>query len=200
MLHRLLFETDFLLFAFWGLVIFGTVKYLKHRKYHKDDVRFFRIYHGVHDLEQIVSQLEQLEEIQTSIELAKFHHLKGVTIQLPDSLGHDHNHTLLINGHDRNTKALMNVVIEERERLRDTLLKKIKELDKHGTTQLRPDLAMKEVVECSTMRVRGAHFSPLPTTSPTAFENESDCNAVNKTNDFDFHFMGESDTEGADEE
>lgn len=94
----------------------------------------------------------------------------------------------------------MNVVIEERERLRDTLLKKIKELDKHGTTQLRPDLAMKEVVECSTMRVRGQHFAPLPTTSPTAFENESDCNAVNKTNDFDFHFAGESDTEGADEE
>ncbi|MCR5112251.1 MAG: hypothetical protein K6B38_15315 [Ruminococcus sp.] len=197
MLHRLIFETDFLLFAFWGLVIFGTVKYLKHRKYHKDDVRFFRIYHGVHDLEQIVSQLEQLEEIQTSIELAKFHHLKGVTIQLPDSLGHDHNHTLLINGHDRNTKALMNVVIEERERLRDTLLKKIKELDKHGTTQLRPDLAMKEVVECSTMRVRGHHFAPLPHDVPAISE---DCNAVNKTNDFDFHFMGESDEEeGADE-
>jgi DNA polymerase II large subunit len=160
-------------------------------------VRFFRIYHGVHDLEQIVSQLEQLEEIQTSIELAKFHHLKGVTIQLPDSLGHDHNHTLLINGHDRNTKALMNVVIEERERLRDTLLKKIKELDKHGTTQLRPDLAMKEVVECSTMRVRGQHFAPLPHDVPAISE---DCNAVIKTNDFDFHFAGESDTEeGADE-
>lgn len=193
-MFKFLLETDFLLFVFWFAVIYGGIKYYKHRKYHKDDVRFFRIYAGVHDLQQIVTQLEQLEEIQTSIELAKFHHLKGVTIQLPDNLGHDHNHTLLINGHDRNSKALMNVVLEERDRLRDILLKKIKELEKHGTTQLRPDLAMKEVVECSTMRARGAHFSPA---EPQITEDRT---VVNKTDDFNFYFAGDSDEEWEDDE
>ena len=51
------------------------------------------------------------------------------------------------------------------------------------------------------MRVRGAHFSPISTTSPTDTEIENDCNAVNKTDDFNFYFAGESvDEEGADEE
>ena len=54
--------------------------------------------------------------------------------------------------------------------------------------------------QLSTMRVRGAHFSPIETTSPLDAENESDCNNVIKTDDFNFYFAGESDTEGADEE
>jgi len=41
------------------------------------------------------------------------------------------------------------------------LTKKIHELDKNGTTQLRPDLVVKELAEVSTMRARGAHFAPL---------------------------------------
>ena len=184
----------------WTIGIFAVSHYIKHRRYHKSDVKFFRIYSGVHDLAQIVNQLQELEELQTQIELARFHHLKGVTVSLPDNLSHNHEHTLLINGHDRNSKALMQLVLDERDRLRDTLEKKIKELAKHGTTQLRPDLAMKEVVECSTMRVRGAHFSPIETTSPMYEEEDTDCNAVINTDDFNFYFAGESDTEGADEE
>ena len=50
------------------------------------------------------------------------------------------------------------------------------------------------------MRVRGAHFSPIPTTSPTEDENESERNAVISTDDFNFYFAGESAQEGADEE
>ena len=119
---------------------------------------------------------------------------------MPDNLSHDHSHTLLINGHDRNSKALMQLVLDERDRLRDTLEKKIKALAKNGTTQLRPDLAMKEVVECSTMRVRGAHFAPIPTTSPEDIENKNDCNAVIKTDDFNFFFAGENGVEGGEEE
>ena len=145
----------------YGGLIWLIRKIIIHYRYHDSDVKYFRIYSGVHDLEQIVTQLEQLEEIQTSIELAKFHRLKGVTIQLPDSLGYDHEHTLLINGHDKNSKALMQLVLSERDRLRDTLTKKISELDRHGTTQLRPDLVVKELAEVSTMRTRGAHFAPL---------------------------------------
>ena len=68
---------------------------------------------------------------------------------------------MLINGHDKNSKALMQLVLAERDRLRDTLTKKIHELDKNGTTQLRPDLVVKELAEVSTMRARGAHFAPL---------------------------------------
>lgn len=184
----------------WTIGIYAVSRYLKHRRYHKSDVKFFRIYSGVHDLAQIVNQLQELEEIQTQIELAKFHHLKGVTVQLPDNLSHDHSHTLLINGHDRNSKALMQLVIDERDRLRETLERKIKELAKNGTTQLRPDLVVKELAEVSTMRVRGAHFSPIPTTSPPDTENESERNAVINTDDFNIFFAGESDTEGADEE
>lgn len=190
-----------LILIVWTIGIFAVSHYIKHRRYHKSDVKFFRIYSGVHDLAQIVNQLQELEELQTQIELARFHHLKGVTVSLPDNLSHDHSHTLLINGHDRNSKALMQLVLDERDRLRETLEKKIKELAKHGTTQLRPDLAMKEVVECSTMRVRGAHFSPIETTSPMYEEEDTDCNAVINTDDFNFFFAGEnSDTEGADEE
>lgn len=192
--------TDFIILIVWTIIIYCIYRYIKYRRYHKSDVKFFRIYSGVHDLAQIVNQLQELEELQTQIELARFHHLKGVTVSLPDNLSHNHEHTLLINGHDRNSKALMQLVLDERDRLRDTLEKKIRELAKHGTTQLRPDLAMKEVVECSTMRVRGAHFSPIPTTSPTDTENESERNAVINTDDFNFFFAGESAQEGADEE
>lgn len=190
---------DLLCLVVWTLIIYGAYRYFKHRRYHKSDVKFFRIYSGVHDLAQIVNQLQELEELQTQIELARFHHLKGVTVSLPDNLSHDHSHTLLINGHDRNSKALMQLVLDERDRLRDTLEKKIKELSKHGTTQLRPDLAMKEVIECSTMRVRGAHFSPITTTSPIDTENENDCNAVIKTDDFKFFFAGDNSEEGGEE-
>lgn len=184
----------------WTIGIYAVSHYIRNRKYHKSDVKFFRIYRGVHDLETIVNQLEQLEEIQTSIELAKFHHLKGVTVSLPDNLSHNHEHTLLINGHDRNSKALMQLVIEERDRLRSTLEKKIAELAKNGTTELRPDLVVKELAEVSTMRVRGQHFAPLPTTSPTASENDIERTVHNKTDDFNFFFSGEvEDEEGADE-
>lgn len=184
----------------WTIGIFAVSHYIKHRRYHKSDVKFFRIYSGVHDLAQIVNQLQELEELQTQIELAKFHHLKGVTVSLPDNLSHDHQHTLLINGHDRNSKALMQLVIDERDRLRETLEKKIKELAKNGTTQLRPDLAMKEVVECSTMRVRGAHFSPIETTSPLDEEITEDRNNVIKTDDFNIFFAGENSMEGGEDE
>lgn len=190
---------DLLCLVVWTLIIYGAYRYFKHRRYHKSDVKFFRIYSGVHDLAQIVNQLQELEELQTQIELARFHHLKGVTVSLPDNLSHDHSHTLLINGHDRNSKALMQLVLDERDRLRDTLEKKIKELSKHGTTQLRPDLAMKELAEVSTMRVRGAHFSPITTTSPIDTENGNDCNAVIKTDDFKFFFAGENSEEGGEE-
>lgn len=179
----------------WTIGIFAVSHYIKHRRYHKSDVKFFRIYSGVHDLAQIVNQLQELEELQTQIELARFHHLKGVTVSLPDNLSHNHQHTLLINGHDRNSKALMQLVIDERDRLRNTLEKKIAELYKHGTTQLRPDLALKEIAEVSTMRVRGAHFQSIPTTSPEDTENENDCNAVINTDDFNIFFAGESDAE-----
>lgn len=186
----------------WTIGIFAVSHYLKHRRYHKSDVKFFRLYSGVHDLAQIVNQLQELEELQTQIELAKFHHLKGVTVSLPDNLSHNHEHTLLINGHDRNSKALMQLVLDERDRLRDTLEKKIKELAKHGTTQLRPDLVLKELADVSTMRVRGQHFSPIPTTSPMDTENESERNAVISTDDFNFFFSGEvgETEEGADDE
>ena len=54
--------------------------------------------------------------------------------------------------------------------------------------------AMKEVVECSTMRARGAHFSP---TEPKITEDRT---VVNKTDDFNFYFAGESDEEWEDDE
>ena len=168
----------------WTIIIYCVYRYIKHRRYHKSDVKFFRIYSGVHDLAQIVNQLQELEELQTQIELARFHHLKGVTVSLPDNLSHDHSHTLLINGHDRNSRALMQLVLDERDRLRDTLERKIKALAKNGTTQLRPDTAMKELVECSTMRVRGAHFSPIETTSPLGTEITEDRTVHNKTDDW----------------
>lgn len=191
---------DLLCLIVWTAIIYGAYRYFKHRRYHKSDVKFFRIYSGVHDLAQIVNQLQELEELQTQIELARFHHLKGVTVSLPDNLSHDHSHTLLINGHDRNSKALMQLVLDERDRLRDTLEKKIKALAKNGTTQLRPDLAMKEALECSTMRVRGAHFSPIETTSPPDTEITEDCTVHNKTDDFNFFFAGENSMEGGDDE
>ena len=90
----------------------------------------------------------------------------------------------------------MQLVLDERDRLRDTLEKKIKELAKHGTTQLRPDLVVKELAEVSTMRVRGAHFSPIETTSLTDTETTDDRNNVIKTDDFNFFFSGEEEEEG----
>lgn len=186
-------DTIFVIGLYGGIILL-IHKLVNHYRYHRSDVKYFRIYSGVHDLEQIVTQLEQLEEIQTSIELAKFHRLKGVTIQLPDSLGHDHEHTLLINGHDKNSKALMNVVIEERDRLRDILTKKISELDRHGTTQLRPDLVVKELAEVSTMRTRGAHFSEW--TKKLKYRN-----AVNKTENIslnDYGFLVDAEDGGED--
>lgn len=184
------------LITLYGGIILLIRKLILHYRYHRSDVKYFRIYSGVHDLEQITQQLEQLEEIQTSIELAKFHRLKGVTIQLPDNLSQNHEHTLLINGHDKNSKALMQLILSERDRLREILTKKISELDRNGTTQLRPDLVIKELAEVSTMRTRGAHFSPLS-------KKMKYRNAVNKTDSIslnDYGFLAESEQEGSDSE
>lgn len=186
-------DTIFVIGLYGGIIILIR-KLILHYRYHRSDVKYFRIYSGVHDLEQITQQLEQLEEIQTSIELAKFHRLKGVTIELPDSLGHDHGHTLLINGHDKNSKALMQLILSERDRLREILTKKISELDKHGTTQLRPDLVVKELAEVSTMRTRGAHFSEW--TKKLKYRN-----TVNKTDNIslnDYGFLVDSEDGGED--
>lgn len=164
----------------WTVSIYCIVRAYKHFKYHRSDVKYFRIYAGVHDLEQLVIKLEELEEIQTSIELARFHRLKGVTINLPDNLSKDHSHTLLINGHDSNSKVLMQLVIKERDKLRKSLTEKIHELEKHGTTQLNPIAVTKELAEVSTMRVRGAHFSPRR-------KKQKARNAVIKTNEININ-------------
>ena len=186
-------NSDLPAYIIFAAAVYITVRLIRHYRYHGSDVKYFRIYSGVHDLEQIVTQLEQLEEIQTSIELAKFHKLKGVTIQLPDNIGQDHDHTLLINGHDRNSKALMQLVLSERDRLRDTLTKKIHELDRNGTTQLRPDLVVKELAEVSTMRARGAHFAPLKKKVPV-YEDTPKNVTVNLN---DYSFLAENREEGA---
>lgn len=181
-------SADTFVLLFWAAVIIIALKYRKYRKYHKSDVKFFRIYAGVHDLEQITRQLEELEELQTNIELAKFHRLRGVTVQIPDSLSKNHQHTLLINGHDSNSKMLMEVILTERNRLRKQLEKKIYELYKHGTTQLNPVGVTKELAEVATMRARGAHFAPLP---PAVTPDSEERTVHNKTDDFNFYFAGE---------
>ena len=45
------FMTNFILLALWTTAIYFIVRHIKRRKYHKSDVKFFRIYRGVHDLE-----------------------------------------------------------------------------------------------------------------------------------------------------
>lgn len=191
MIERFL-NSDLFAFLLFAAIIYITVRLIRHYRYHGSDVKYFRIYAGVHDLEQIVKQLEQLEEIQTSIELARFHRLRGVTITMPDNLSHDHDHTLIVNGHDKNSKMLMALVISERDRLRKQLERKITELDKHGTTQLNPVGVTKELAEVATMRSRGAHFSPLP---PAENKNSELCTVHNKTDDLSIIFTGEEEPE-----
>lgn len=126
----------------------------RRKKYHKNDIEYIRKVRGAHELEQLARQLDELDEILTQIELARYHHLKGVTITLPDAIAGDHGHTLLINGHDNNTRALAALVLGEREQLRELLDKKIQKLAADGTTQLHPGEILHEIRESAALSQR----------------------------------------------
>lgn len=130
------------------------------RRYHRSDVQYVRKVRGAHELERLACQLEELDEILTQIDLARFHRLKGVTVSLPDSIAGDHSHTMLISGHDNNTRALRELIISERDQLRELLDKKIQHLAAHGTTQLTPGEIFREVGEAAALSETS--LAPVP--------------------------------------
>lgn len=143
-----------------GLLLLLLVLYFRRRKYHRNDVQYIRKVRGVRELNAIADQLDQLDAILTQIQLAQYHHLRGVTISLPDVIAGEHGHTLLINGHDNNTRALLDLVIGERDRLRELLDTKIQKLAADGTTQLTPEGVIEEIGEAAALS--GSTLSPWP--------------------------------------
>jgi len=101
---------------------------------HRNDLRYMKRINGIHECNAIACQLEELYQVEMSIELARYHKMTGVTIKVPGSLSEEHEHTVLINGHDNSSKYLLDTINEEKERLRDALDKKIARLYRYGTT------------------------------------------------------------------
>lgn len=134
-------------------------RWRRRRRYHRSDIKYVRKVGGVRELNKIADQLDELDEILTQIELAQFHRLKGVTITLPDIVAGEHGHTLLINGHDQNTRALTELVIAERDRLRELLDTKLHRLDTLGTTRA-PGEMIQEIGEAAALPSRA--LSPWP--------------------------------------
>ena len=123
-----------------SLCMFAGIAYAIHRvtgrrRLHRKDIYFFRIYNGVTELKEIVEQLEQVEQMITDIEVCSFHHLKAVKIEVPDSLSSGKGHEIIINGSDNNSRYLLSIAVEERQRLRTSLLKGIESLSRYGVTK-----------------------------------------------------------------
>lgn len=131
----------------------------RRRRYHRSDIKYVRKVGGVRELNMIADQLDELDELLTQIDLARYHHLQGVKISLPDSVAGEHGHTLLINGHDQNTRALTELVIAERDRLRELLDTKLHRLDTLGTTREAGEM-IQEVGEAAALSRRS--LSSLP--------------------------------------
>lgn len=134
--------------------------FFRRRRFRRSDIKYIRRVRGVRELSAIADQLEELDQILTQIQLAQYHHLRGVTISLPDVIAGEHGHTLLINGHDNNTRALLDLVIGERDRLRELLDTKIQKLAADGTTQLTPEGVIEEIGEAAALS--GRTLSPWP--------------------------------------
>lgn len=134
--------------------------FFRRRRFRRSDIKYIRRVRGVRELNSIADQLEELDQILTQIQLAQYHHLRGVTISLPDVIAGEHGHTLLINGHDNNTRALLDLVIGERDRLRELLDTKIQKLAADGTTQLTPEGVIAEIGEAAALS--GRTLSPWP--------------------------------------
>ena len=134
--------------------------FFRRRRFRRSDIKYIRRVRGVRELSAIADQLEELDQILTQIQLAQYHHLRGVTISLPDVIAGEHGHTLLINGHDNNTRALLALVIGERDRLRELLDTKIQQLAANGTAKLRAGEILEEIGEAAALS--GRTLSPWP--------------------------------------
>lgn len=134
--------------------------FFRRRRFRRSDIKYIRRVRGVRELNSIADQLEELDQILTQIQLAQYHHLRGVTISLPDVIAGEHGHTLLINGHDNNTRALLALVIGERDRLRELLDNKIQQLAANGTAKLRAGEILEEIGEAAALS--GSSLSPWP--------------------------------------
>ena len=118
-----------------ALVAYLIQRLMKKKKLHRHDFYYFRIYNGITELKEIVDELEQVEHMITDIEMCNYHHLKAVKIEVPDSLSNGKGHEILINGKDNNTRYLLSIAVEERARLRSSLLNGINNLSRYGVTK-----------------------------------------------------------------
>lgn len=86
---------------------------------------------GVHTVEQIALQIEELEEIITDLHASSNEALKGVTLSMPAALK-KREYMFLTNGSDYSAKQLLNLAYSERDRKRELLTRAIADLHNSG--------------------------------------------------------------------
>ena len=93
-----------------------------------DSLKFVSVYEKVREMNQTVDELEKLEQFITDIQCCDETHMKAVQIEVPNAVGENSKHRIIINGNDGNSNRLLEIAIDDRRKMRTALLSEIKDL------------------------------------------------------------------------
>lgn len=124
--------TVFMLFVvFYATYLFYRYLTRKDRK----DIYFQRVCESVHQLEDLVNELENLEEIITDLQSCDKRHLKAIYMSVPSAVGKMNECGIIVDGSDYSGKRFLEIALNQREKKRSSLLSGIEELYKNGVTK-----------------------------------------------------------------
>lgn len=106
-------------------------KWLRTLSQREYNANYNEISRGVHTLEVIANELDELDEIITDLQTCNDKALKGVRISVPSAL-RCNEYTVLTNGKDYSSRQLLAIAYSERDRKREMLQQAIADLYSSG--------------------------------------------------------------------
>ena len=106
------------------------------RRVHKNDRYYHNVYESIHQLNDRVVQLEELERMIQDLETCSSSLMKSIRIELPESLSNmKSGAAFLVNGKDNNSKYLLSIAYSEREKLRTSLRNDLENILRSGVRE-----------------------------------------------------------------
>lgn len=93
-----------------------------------DSLKFVSVYAKVREMNKSVDELEKLEQFITDIQCCDETHMKAIQIEVPNAVGENSKHRIIINGNDSHSNRLLAIALDDRRKMRTALLSEIKDL------------------------------------------------------------------------
>lgn len=110
----------------WAVIIWVYI--LIRRSKHKL-INYNDIYAQVQEINLTIEKLRQLDNIITDINVCSDEHLKGVRIDVPDSISQNAAYDVIINGDDDESRILLEFSFRQRNKLSHLLYRQTKNLN-----------------------------------------------------------------------